>query len=248
VGRVGIQRKSDGCYTLTRGVCPLLLFIIFLSVFLSLYDNTLRLFTQGLVLKRDRISEMRDPLSQSISYLRVCDPLTCLHQKEKSFLPVCDLFFYTVGFFPYSVVSVPSVCFPKIWSWRETGSVRWVITCRIVSGICVCDPLPFRQQRVCVPRPCHQSVFVCRVPRLFPSVLPVRHSQNSGFPRKTILHLLVSVVWVSVKVLGTGHVHQCKSDGYWVEGVWRGGTEVRDELFWRGVRDEVRRRRRHVSV
>jgi hypothetical protein len=40
-------------------------------------------------LKRGRISEMREPLPQSIRYLRVCGPLTCRHQKETRCLPVC---------------------------------------------------------------------------------------------------------------------------------------------------------------
>jgi hypothetical protein len=32
---------------------------------------------------------MREPLPQSIGYLRVCGPLTCRHQKEMRCLPVC---------------------------------------------------------------------------------------------------------------------------------------------------------------
>ena len=32
---------------------------------------------------------MREPLPESISYLRVCGPLTCRHQKETRCLPVC---------------------------------------------------------------------------------------------------------------------------------------------------------------
>jgi hypothetical protein len=74
--------------SLTRCARPLLLLIIFLAL-LCVYANPLRLFAKGLVWKRGRISEMREPLPQSICYLRVCGPLTCRHQKETRCLPVC---------------------------------------------------------------------------------------------------------------------------------------------------------------
>jgi hypothetical protein len=56
--------------SLTRGARPLLLLVIFLAL-LCLYANPLRLFAKALVLKRGRISEMRETLPQRI-YLRVC--------------------------------------------------------------------------------------------------------------------------------------------------------------------------------
>ena len=57
--------------TLPRGARPLLLLIIFLPLF-CLYVNPLSLFAKALVLNKDGISEMREPLPLSIGYLRVC--------------------------------------------------------------------------------------------------------------------------------------------------------------------------------
>jgi hypothetical protein len=73
--------------SLPRGARPLLL----LHALLCLYANPLRLFANALVLKRGRFSEMREPLQQSIRYLRVCSPLTCRHEKEARCLRVCAL-------------------------------------------------------------------------------------------------------------------------------------------------------------